>query len=146
MKNQVPKSERVAYSGGLLGQNMIYNFMSMYIMFFFTDLLSIPTKAATTIVIVASLWDAINDPMMGLMADRTRTKWGKFRPYMLIGPVVIACTTIFCFVQFHVSPVATIAIAAISYILWACLIQYVIFPYGRLPRLSLIIQMNVILW
>lgn len=118
MKNQVGKSERVAYSGGLLGQNMIYNFMSMYIMFFFTDLLSIPTQAATIIVIVASLWDAINDPMMGLVADRTRTKWGKFRPYMLVGPAIIACTTILCFVQFNVSPVVTIGLAAVSYILW----------------------------
>ncbi|MFI3173094.1 MAG: glycoside-pentoside-hexuronide (GPH):cation symporter [Eubacteriales bacterium] len=118
MKNQVPKSERVAYAGGLLGQNMIYNFMAMYIMFFFTDLLSIPTQAATIIVIVASLWDAINDPMMGLITDKTRTKWGKFRPYMLIGPAIIACTTIFCFVQFDVSPVVTIVIAGISYILW----------------------------
>ncbi len=118
MKNQVPKSERIAYSGGLLGQNMIYNFMSMYIMFFFTDLLSIPTQAATTIVIVASLWDAVNDPMMGLVADRTRTKWGKFRPYMLIGPAIIACTTVFCFVQFNVAPIVTIGLAAVSYILW----------------------------
>lgn len=118
MKKQVPMSERVAYSGGLLGQNMIYNFMAMYIMFFFTDLLMIPTQAATIIVIVASLWDAVNDPMMGLVADRTRTKWGKFRPYMLIGPVIIACTTIFCFVQFNMAPMATIIIAAISYILW----------------------------
>ncbi|MFI3237735.1 MAG: glycoside-pentoside-hexuronide (GPH):cation symporter [Lachnospiraceae bacterium] len=118
MKKEVPVSERVSYLGGLLGQNMIYNFMAMYIMFFFTDLLSIPTKAATTIVIVASLWDAINDPMMGLVTDKTRTKWGKFRPYMLIGPAIIACTTVFCFVQFDLSPMATIILAAISYIFW----------------------------
>ncbi len=69
MENQVPKSEKISYLGGLLGQNMIYNFMAMYIMFFFTDLLSIPASAATTIVIVASLWDAINDPLMGIISD-----------------------------------------------------------------------------
>lgn len=118
MKNEVAMSERVAYSSGLLGQNMIYNFMAMYIMFFFTDLLSIPTQAATVIVLVASLWDAINDPLMGIITDRTRTKWGKFRPYMLIGPVIIAATTFLCFINFDMSPTATIIIAAISYILW----------------------------
>ncbi|MFI3207979.1 MAG: glycoside-pentoside-hexuronide (GPH):cation symporter [Eubacteriales bacterium] len=118
MNKQVPVSERVSYASGLLGQNMIYNFMAMYIMFFFTDLLLIPTQAATIIVIVASLWDAVNDPMMGLVADRTRTKWGKFRPYMLIGPFIIAFTTILCFMNFDMEPGATIIIAAISYILW----------------------------
>ncbi|WP_249028899.1 MFS transporter [Tannockella kyphosi] len=118
MNYEVPKSEKIAYGGGLLGQNMIYNFMSMYIMFYFTDLLMIPTQAATIIVIIASLWDAMNDPMMGLLTDRTRTKWGKFRPYMIIGPVIIACTTIFCFLQYDVAPTTTIILAAISYILW----------------------------
>ncbi len=118
MKKQVSNSERVVYAGGLLGQNMIYNFMAMYIMFFFTDLLSIPTQVATIIVLVASLWDAVNDPMMGLVTDRTRTRWGKFRPYMMFGPLIIMATTILCFVKFDTSPIATIAIAGLSYILW----------------------------
>ncbi len=118
MQNEVKLLERSAYTGGLLGQNMIYNFMSMYIMFFFTDLLAIPLQAATIIVVVASLWDAVNDPMMGLLTDRTRTKWGKFRPYMMVGPVLIALTTVFCFVEFSLDPTAAAILAAVSYILW----------------------------
>ena len=50
---------------------MIYNFMAMYIMFFFTDLLGISPAIATAIVVTASLWDAINDPLMGMIADKT---------------------------------------------------------------------------
>ncbi len=118
MKGQVPISEKVSYGGGLLGQNMIYNFVSMYIMFFFTDLLGIPTAIATTMVVIASLWDAINDPMMGIITDRTRTKYGKFRPYMIFGPVVIIVTSILCFVNFNLSATATIIFAGVSYILW----------------------------
>lgn len=53
--------ERLAYTGSLLGQNMIYSFVTMYVMFFFTDLLRIPSETVTVIVVVASLWDAVND-------------------------------------------------------------------------------------
>ncbi len=118
MKNKIPGLEKAAYTGGLLGQNMLYNFMSMYILFFFTDLLAIPVHAATTIIVIGSLWDAINDPIMGLVVDRTRSRWGKFRPYMIFGPLMIALTSVLCFVHYGVSPAATIALAAISYVLW----------------------------
>ncbi len=118
MNKQVPMSERVAYTGGLLGQNMIYNFMAMYILFFFTDILAISLQSATAIVVAASLWDAINDPMMGLITDRTRTKFGKFRPFMIFSPIVIFFTTVFCFVAFDVGVVPTVIIAVVSYILW----------------------------
>ncbi len=118
MEKQVTRKEKSAYLGGLLGQNMLYNFMSMYILFFFTDLLGIPVQAATMIVVAASLWDAINDPMMGLLVDRTRSRWGKFRPYMIFGPAVIAVTTVFCFIRFALSPGAVIALSATAYVLW----------------------------
>ncbi len=118
MKGQVPISEKVSYGSGLLGQNMIYNFVAMYIMFFFTDILSIPTAVATVIVVVASLWDAINDPMMGVITDRTRTKYGKFRPYMMFGPVIIIVATILCFVNFNLPATSAIIFAGVCYILW----------------------------
>ncbi len=67
---------------------------------------------------VASLWDAINDPMMGILADRTRTKYGKFRPYMIFGPIVIMITTILCFVNFGLTATSAIIFAGVCYILW----------------------------
>ncbi len=118
MRNQVPISEKLTYTTGLLGQNMIYNFMSMYILFFFTDLLLIPSSIATVIVVIASLWDAVNDPMMGVISDRTRTRFGKFRPYMIFGPIAIMITTILCFVCFDVSATSSIIFAGVCYILW----------------------------
>ena len=110
--------EKFAYSGGIFGQNMVYNFMAMYIMFFFTDLLGISPGIATVIIVVASLWDAINDPLMGMIADKTRTRWGKFRPYLIFGPVVVGLTTILCFTHFGMGNAVTIALAATFYIVW----------------------------
>ena len=114
----ITKREKVTYTGSLLGQNMIYSMVTMYVMFFFTDLLHIPSESVTIIMVAASLWDAVNDILMGMIADRTRTRIGKFRPYLLAGPAFIAVVTILCFVNFGGSPAGTVAVAAISYVLW----------------------------
>ncbi|WP_367924808.1 MFS transporter [uncultured Ruthenibacterium sp.] len=116
--NQITKKEKWTYTGSLLGQNMIYSFVTMYVMFFFTDLLRIPPESVTVIMVTASLWDAVNDILMGMIADRTKTRWGKFRPYLLAGPFVIALTTILCFLNFGGSAVGTVALAAVCYVLW----------------------------
>ena len=110
--------ERIAYPLGLAGQNMVYNFMSMYILFFFTDLLGIPAAIATGIIMAASAWDVINDPLMGLITDRTRTRLGKLRPYLIFGPVVLAIMFALCFCDFGLAQVAAIGVAALFYVLW----------------------------
>lgn len=112
------KREKITYTGSLLGQNMIYSLMTMYVMFFFTDLLRIPSQSVTIIMVAASLWDAVNDILMGMIADRTRTRIGKFRPYLLAGPVFIGIVTVLCFVSFGGSPAGTVAVAAVCYVLW----------------------------
>ncbi|SHG64486.1 MFS transporter [Ornithinibacillus halophilus] len=118
MDEKIRVREKLSYTSGLLGQNMLYNFMAMYIMFFFTDLLGISAAVATAIIVIASLWDAVNDPLMGMVADKTRTRWGKFRPYLIFGPLILAVTTILCYVHFDLDSTATIIIAATCYILW----------------------------
>lgn len=114
----ISRAEKLTYTGSLLGQNMIYSFVTMYVMFFFTDLLRIPSQSVTIIMVTASLWDAINDILMGMIADRTKTRWGKFRPYLLTGPFVIAVTTVLCFWNFGGSAAGTVAVAAVCYVLW----------------------------
>ena len=116
--HSITKREKITYTGSLLGQNMIYSLMTMYVMFFFTDLLRIPSQSVTIIMVAASLWDAINNILMGMIADRTRTRIGKFRPYLLAGPVFIGIVTVLCFVSFGGSPAGTVAVAAVCYVLW----------------------------
>jgi sugar (glycoside-pentoside-hexuronide) transporter len=117
-QTQVKTIEKLTYSSGILGQNMIYNMMAMYILFYFTDILLIPASIASVIIIIASLWDAINDPIMGMIADNTRTKWGKFRPYLLFGSFFIGIITVLCFSNITSSTNSKIIYAAITYILW----------------------------
>ena len=117
------------YLTGMLGQNLVYNIIatglvSTYLQFY----LKIPVAAIGVIVAVARVWDAINDPMMGTIVDRTRTKWGKCRPYLIFFPAIIGAVTILCFVNGIYTEATTslqrgliIGWAAVSYILWGML-------------------------
>jgi len=118
---KIPVREKLFFSGGLLGQNILYSFMSMYILFFYTDLLGIPATTASIILVAASIVDAFLDPVMGMITDKTRTRWGKFRPYLLFAPGLIAAATVLCFWDFGGSTTATLVIAAASYLMWGML-------------------------
>lgn len=124
MEERIPVREKLIYSGGLLGQNMLYSFMSAYILFFYTDLLGIKATTASLILVVASIVDACLDPVMGMIADKTRSRWGKFRPYLLFAPWMIAAATILCFWDFGTSPGVTLAVSAAAYLLWGMLYTF----------------------
>ncbi len=118
------KKERNMYLAGLAGQNIIYNVVGTGLQFYFESVIFLPALAVGTIMTLARVWDAFNDPMMGTFADRTRTKIGKFRPYLLIVPLPILIITTLCFVNFgfYTDPQANktliIAWAAVMYVLW----------------------------
>ncbi|MCM1286118.1 MAG: MFS transporter [Acetobacter sp.] len=120
------KKELRGYLVGMFGQNMIYNIIatglvSTYLQFY----LKIPVAAIGVIVAISRVWDAVNDPMMGTIVDRTRTKWGKCRPYLIIFPAIIGAITILCFVNGIYTEATTslqrgliIGWAAVAYIIW----------------------------
>ncbi len=123
--NTYTKKERNMYLIGLMGQNMIYNIIGTGMAFYFQSVIFLPAMAISVIMGIARVWDAINDPMMGTIVDRTRTKWGKCRPYLFFVPGIIMVTTILTFVNGQYSgsnSAATNAViigwAGISYILW----------------------------
>lgn len=127
------KGELTGFLVGLAGQNIIYNIIATGLTFYFQSVIFIPAMACSVIFAVARVWDAINDPMMGSIVDKTRTKWGKCKPYLMFVPPVILVTTILPFVNGMYawpdgsggsilaplsSRVLIVAWAAISYILW----------------------------
>ncbi len=93
------KKELAGYLTGLAGQNIIYNIIASGLAFYFQSVIFIPVAAYTAIFAIARVWDAINDPMMGTIVDKTKTKWGKCKPYLLFVPVVILVTTILPFIN-----------------------------------------------
>ena len=93
------KRELVGFLTGLAGQNIIYNIIASGLAFYFQSVIFIPVAAYTAIFAIARVWDAVNDPMMGTIVDKTKTKWGKCKPYLLFVPAVIMITTILPFIN-----------------------------------------------
>ena len=97
--NTYTKKELAGYLTGLAGQNIIYNIIATGLAFYFQSVIFLPAIACSLIFALARVWDAINDPMMGSIVDKTRTKWGKCKPYLMFIPAVVLVTTILPFVN-----------------------------------------------
>jgi len=75
--------EKTAYSGGDAAANFVFMTMILFQLNFYTDVFGLSASAAAAILLFPRLWDAFFDPIMGILADRTRTRWGRFRPWVL---------------------------------------------------------------
>ena len=127
-KNTYTKGELFGYLTGMFGQNLIYQIIAIgFIGYYLQFILFIPVPAIGVITFIARVWDAFNDPMMGTIVDKTNTKWGKCRPYLIFFPIIIGAMTILCFLNgtyTHAEgfgKTLIVAWAAISYIVWGML-------------------------
>ncbi len=126
-RNTYTGGELFGYLVGMFGQNIIYQVIAAgLVSVYLGTVLYIPAAAVSVIIFAARIWDAINDPMMGTIVDRTHTKWGKCRPYLIFFPAIIGVMTILCFVNgIYTNPGASkaliVAWAAASYIIWGML-------------------------
>ncbi len=83
-------SERLGYGAGDLGFNLYWTTIASFLAAFYTDVFGLGAAAAGTLLFVTRLFDAVTDPLMGAVADRTRTRWGQFRPWLLVGALPLA--------------------------------------------------------
>lgn len=118
VQEPVSKKEKLAYGFGCFGQNFAYYFLSNYILFFYTDIFGILPAAAGTLLLVTKIWDGVNDPMMGMLVDRTRSRWGKFRPWLLFTPILFAPISVMCFSAPDLSQVGKLIWAYATFILF----------------------------
>lgn len=103
------------------GYQIMGALVGSYLMIFFTDTFGVPAAAAGVIMVIASIWDAINDPIMGVIADKTHTVFGKFRPYLLWVPACLTVAVVCLFMSPNLSSTGKIIWAAVFYILYGML-------------------------
>lgn len=119
MEKYISKKEKASYGFAAVGSYMVAGITQSYLMYFFTDILIIPSAFVMMLMIVARVWDALNDPMMGVIVDRTSTKYGKMRPYVLVGSFLMLVTTIVLFMPLTGAPTMfKMIFAAVSYIIF----------------------------
>ncbi len=111
--------ERITFPVGSFGRSGIYTIMSMFLLIFYTDAAKLDPIHAGYIILAGRIFDAANDPFMGMLVDRTKSKWGKMRPYLLFSPPFIAVTTIALFyAPCTESYTFNFVYALVTYILW----------------------------
>ncbi len=130
-KKKLSKVTLLAYGCGDFASNLCWTFIGSYLSVFYTDVVGMAPAAASAIMLIAKIWDGVNDPMFGAIAERTNTKKGRFRPYIFYGAPILAVLSVLAFTTFGTGTTAIIY-AAVTYI--ACGMAYTVvnLSYGSL--------------
>lgn len=122
--------EKLAYGLGAVGKDMVYMLSASYVLYYFQAVMGVSALAMGFILLAARVFDAFNDPIMGVVVAKTKTRWGKFRPWLLIGTITNAVILI---VMFSAPPsldgAGLVAYAAVTYILWGITYTMMDIPY-----------------
>lgn len=111
--------EKIAYGIGAVGKDMVYMLSASYILYYYQDIMGVSAWVMGIILLIARVFDAFNDPLMGVLVAKTRTRWGKFRPWLFIGTLTNAFVLFFMFsAPPSLDQKGLIAYAAVFYILW----------------------------
>lgn len=136
-------TKRNIYTFGLgtVGRDMVYTMVTMYLIFYLTDILGISSASLwwiNGIILIARIFDALNDPIMGVIVDNTKTKYGKFKPWIAFGAIASGIVTILLFTDFGLTGTGFVLVFGILYFLWG--IAYTtndISYWSMLPSLSM---------
>lgn len=123
---------KLGYGLGDFGANMVFQSVVLFLMFYLTDVFLITASAAGTIFLIAKIWDAVSDPMMGYISDKTKSRWGQKRPYLLFGAVPLGICMALLFYTPSISSEAKIWYALIMFLLVCTAYTVVNIPYGAL--------------
>ena len=124
--------EKVGYSLGDTASHFVWDMVGFWLLFFYTDVYGISAAAAGTIMMIARFWDMGIDPIIGVISDRTNTRWGKFRPYILFGAVPYAVLAILTFTTPDFGEVGKIIYAGATYVLLMTAYAFINLPYSAL--------------
>lgn len=124
--------EKLGYSLGDTASHFVWDLVGFWLLIFYTDIYGLSPAAAGVIMFVGSIWDAVMDPVVGIISDRTNTRWGKFRPYLLFGSVPYAILAVFAFTTPDFSATGKFAYALITCLLLRTAYALVNLPYSSL--------------
>ena len=125
-------SQRLGYGVGDFGINLFFISGLTYLSYFYTDVYGLPAKTAAHLLLVARLVDAVTDPLMGLIMDRTRTRWGNMRPYILFGAPPMGLLLVLTFTVPSVGDTGKLVYAYVTYILFGIAYTVITLPYSSL--------------
>ncbi|MEP1447554.1 MAG: MFS transporter [Paraglaciecola sp.] len=129
---QLSFGEKAGYAVGDTASNLYWGVFSGFLLYFYTDVFGLSPAAVGTMLLVTRIIDAFTDPMMGALADRTKTKLGKFRPYLLWGALPIASAGVLTFTVPDLDDSGKLVYAYCSYILMMLAYTFINVPYGAL--------------
>lgn len=124
--------EKIGYSLGDTASHFVWDMVGFWLLFFYTDIYGISAAAAGTIMMIARFWDMAIDPIIGVVSDRTNTRWGKFRPYILFGAIPYAVLAILTFTTPDFGEVGKIIYAGATYVLLMTAYAFINLPYSAL--------------
>lgn len=119
----------IAYGAGDFAFNLSFTFSSLFLLYFYTDVLEINASTAGLIIMVALIWEGITDPVIGMIANRTKSRWGRYRPYLLFGSVPLALSVAAMFLPTGLTGGALIAYCFITHLIYRTVFTFVNIPY-----------------
>ena len=122
-------SEKIGYGFGDMSSSMFWKLFSYFLPFFYSNVFGLSLADAGVLMLVTRIWDAVSDPMMGIIADRTKTRWGKYRPYLLFFALPFAVCGILLFTTPENGKTVW---AYVTYILMMTVYTGINVPYGSL--------------
>ena len=130
--NRLSIKEKIGYSLGDTASHFVWDMVGFWILIFYTDTYGISAAAAGTIMLIARFWDMVSDPLMGIIADRTNTRWGKFRPYILWMAIPYGVLAILTFTTPDLGETGKVIYAGATYLLLMTVFTAINLPYSSL--------------
>ncbi len=131
-KEKISIKEKIGFGLGDTASNLFFQTFMLFLLYFYTDVFGIPAAVAGTMFLITRVWDSINDPLMGIIADRTNTKWGKFRPYLLWMAVPFGIIGVLTFTTPDLPLSSKIIYAYVTYALMMMVYTAINIPYSAL--------------